>query len=97
MKICAALIGLQTRELEQVEQSLIAFPDVRIARRLQNYPGAGEMAPLLRAVDPDLLFVSTQAPAEMEAALEEVARSSPNVQVVLVDSTARPAPTSLIK
>jgi pilus assembly protein CpaE len=48
------------------------------------------MQRFLRAVAPDVLFVSTALPMQMEAAVDQAIRILPNVQIVLVDSAAQP-------
>lgn len=90
MSVRSAVIGLQEAELRRLEELLSRFNNITIDRRFSHYPELDEMRGFLRAVAPDVLFVSTAFPMLMEAAVERAVQISPKVQIVLVDSTAQP-------
>ena len=90
MDICTALIGLRAQETRQVDEHLSAITGVTIDRQVAHYPVDTELLRLLRAVDPDVLFISAEIPAEMEMVVEQALQTLPTLQIVLVDSVARP-------
>ncbi len=86
MKACAALIGLPEADLLRMEAMLDRLGGVTISRLFSGYPEPDELGRFLRAAEPDLLFVSTSVPAEMERTVTQATQAWANVQIVLVDS-----------
>ena len=86
MKACAALVGLREADLLVMEEQLDRLGGVTVGREFTHYPEIDEMLRFLRATDPDILFVSTAVPQQMEVAVAQATQTLPNVQIVLVDS-----------
>src|SRR5579871_3563503 len=84
MRISSALIGPLAGVSTELESSLIAL-GVALSRNIPYYPESAELGKLLRAVTPDVLFVSTDQPTQMETTIEQAASSIPNLPVILLD------------
>ncbi len=86
MRACAALVGLPEADLLRLKVELDGLGGVTVGRKFTRYPEVDEMVRFLRATDPDILFVSTVVPAQMELAVARATQTLPKVQIVLVDS-----------
>jgi pilus assembly protein CpaE len=87
MKMCTVALGTEERELEDLDRALQQI-GISISRQYPYYPDEGEIRRLVRALDPDILFISTAVPSRMEAAVAHALEVSPNIQVVLLDAAA---------
>src|SRR5579883_2282313 len=91
MKVASAIIGpthgTGHGPVAQVEEALAKLglqPD----RKLSYYPPQAELARLLRAADPDVLFISTDIPAQMEETVTSAFETLPDLEIVLIDSAS---------
>lgn len=89
MSMRTTVIGSQETELHELETALRYF-GVDISRRYPYYPDEAEIQRLIRAIDPDILFVSTAVPGRMENAVEQALRVSPLTQIILLDAAGDP-------
>ena len=90
MTISVALIGTRENQLQRLESLLTNLNGtVSIARRLAYYPDPAELERMLRAVVPDILFLSTADPEQMEAIVRSALKLLPQLQIVLLDSEMR--------
>ncbi len=87
MSLRTAVIGSQESELSTLEQALEVH-GVAIARRYPYYPDEAEIQRFLRAVNPDILFISTSVPERMEAAVSQTLQLAPHQEIILLDTAA---------
>ena len=85
MTASTAMIGLPELELTPLKQTLSLFGGIKIGRHISHYPDHVEMGRLLRATNPDILFISTALPDEMETAVMQTYDLSPNIEIIIVD------------
>ena len=84
------MLGLVEAELELVKNLLSSLAGVTMGRGLAYYPEKSELVRFLGTDSPDVLFISTRLPMQMEAAVVQARQVLPDVQLVLVDSAAQP-------
>jgi pilus assembly protein CpaE len=90
MNVNTALIGQGEASLHQLQQSLALLSGVKVTRVLPHYPAQTDMLRFLRACDPDLLFISSEVPAQMEASIALATQTLPNLQIALWDAGGDP-------
>ena len=87
MSISAAIVGFDAGNAPGFERALNRVSSIQISRRYPHYPEPEELQRFLRAMEPDLMFISSVTPRTMQQVAELVANVLPACQMILVDET----------
>lgn len=73
-----------------LDQALLQVGQVGVVRALDHYPDAVEMARVLRASAPQIVFLSTEHSAATTEAIRQIETYAPGVQIIAISRTPEP-------
>src|SRR5207237_4458402 len=75
---------------DPLEIFLADFHQLGLARKLERYPDPAELAPILRAHAPEIVFLSVESLDSASSLAQAIETCTPGIQIVAVTRSSNP-------